>query len=449
MKKILKVLILLILPFCFINNVSAQETITEDTETIIEDKTVTDNIEEETNNNVSLRSDNNTQENSGWQEIDGKTYYIYPDGSKATGWVTIDEEKCFFNDLGQLIEKNALKIVDVSHHQGSIDWEAVKETDVDGAIIRLGYGTSYVTDDPVVDRQWDNYYSGTTEQDLLFGTYLYSYAIDEVSADIEADFVIEQLNKKTFDKNLNVYYALEENPWTENLTKDDYDIIINTFNTKLKDNGYNSQIYTYKSLAESKLSEYGQSLVGWIAQYYDECTYNGTYDGWRYTDSGEVNGIKGTVNLSVFKNNKEYTYEIIKGADSEIVIPTNEDLIIEIDANHELFDKLLIDGEEVNPDNYSVTKGSTVITIYSNYLNTLTTGNHIIDVLFKNDKSVSTTLKVTENKTTNNVEQTSYTPTTSINNPKTKDSIIYYLIIMLISLLGIINLTIISKKSHH
>ena len=60
----------------------------------------------------------------------------------------------------------------------------------------MGYGTSYTTDDPVIDRQWNANYSGTTSQDLLFGIYLYSYAIDEVSANIEADFVITNLNLK-------------------------------------------------------------------------------------------------------------------------------------------------------------------------------------------------------------------------------------------------------------
>ena len=46
----------------------------------------------------------------------------------------------FVNDLGEVIEGATLKGIDVSHHQGVIDWSSVKNSDVDYAIIRCGYG---------------------------------------------------------------------------------------------------------------------------------------------------------------------------------------------------------------------------------------------------------------------------------------------------------------------
>lgn len=147
---------------------------------------VLNSLEENNNTDIltnDIQKDNNEIQGE-WQIIDDETYYLYPDGTKATGWAVIDDVKCYFNELGQLIEKNALKIIDVSHHNGTIDWETVKTIDVDGVIVRLGYGTSYTTDDPVVDRQWNANYDGTVENDLLFGIYLYSYAIDEISANL-------------------------------------------------------------------------------------------------------------------------------------------------------------------------------------------------------------------------------------------------------------------------
>ena len=95
---------------------------------------------------------------------------------------------------------------------------------------------------------------------------------------------------------------MEENPWTKNLNSHDYDVIISTFINKLNSNGYKVKVYTYKYLAENKLSDYGRSNLGWVAQYNNNCTYNYSYDGWQYSDNESVNGINGNVDVSVWKS---------------------------------------------------------------------------------------------------------------------------------------------------
>lgn len=55
-------------------------------------------------------SPQNSESEGKWETIDGITYYKYPDGTYATDWVTIDGVKCYFNELGQLIEKDASSI---------------------------------------------------------------------------------------------------------------------------------------------------------------------------------------------------------------------------------------------------------------------------------------------------------------------------------------------------
>ena len=66
-----------------------------------------------------------------------------------------------------------LRGIDVSHHQGEIDWEAVKEDEIDFAIIRCGYGQDFASQD---DKYWKANADGCTEYGIPFGTYLYSYA---------------------------------------------------------------------------------------------------------------------------------------------------------------------------------------------------------------------------------------------------------------------------------
>ena len=252
---------------------------------------------------VAYQFDENGVWKAGWVNKNGVRYYYYLDGNMATGWTTIAGKKCFFNEYGILMQEGALKVIDVSVHQGLIDWNTIHNyTDVDGAIIRIGYGTSYATDSPVVDNHFYVNYDGALNNNLLFGVYIYSYAIDAISANLEAEFVINLLNEKKYDKNKIVYYDLESNAWTKNLTMTDYDIIISTFINKMSAAGYKVQLYTYKYLAETKFSSYAKSQLGWIAQYNSNCTYNGDYYGWQYTDSGSVSGISGNVDISVWKS---------------------------------------------------------------------------------------------------------------------------------------------------
>ena len=237
---------------------------------------------------------------TGWQIINGKTYYYRNDGSYCTGLVKIAGIKYLFNSSGILLRSHVKEIIDVSYYQNDINWTTVANTNIDGAIIRLGYGTSYVTDKCVEDIKFSRNYYETTRTNLLRGIYFYSYAINAVSAQIEADYVISRLKYYNINKNIPIYYDLESNQWTANLTSNDYDIIIKTFISKLNDAGYVVYTYTYKSLAESKFSNYARSTLKWIAQYYKDCTYDGDYFGWQYTSSGTLSGISTNVDMSYF-----------------------------------------------------------------------------------------------------------------------------------------------------
>ncbi len=231
--------------------------------------------------------------------IDGKKYY-YSNGVAVTGFRTIKGIKYFFNSSGVLIADNVRKIIDVSSHQGKVNWASVKNDGVDGVILRLGYGTSYVTDACVEDENFATNYDAIKNLNMLSGIYLYSYAIDEVSAKKEAEFVLNKLRYYNVSKDVVFYYDLESNNWTRNLTAVDYNKIVSTFANLLEQSGYRVKVYTYKSLAENKFDSFVKNKLDWIAQYSDYCTYDGNYSGWQYTDNGTVAGISGKVDVSVW-----------------------------------------------------------------------------------------------------------------------------------------------------
>ena len=239
---------------------------------------------------------------NGWQTIGGNQYYFYSDGSIAKGVTNIAGVNYYFDSNGILKMSNIKKVIDVSSHQGVIDWDKVyRENDIDGAIIRIGYGTSYTTEDSVDDRYFKQNIDGANRYNLLCGTYLYSYAVDEVSAQIEGNYVGRMLTNNNISKNIVIYYDLEENPWTTNLSIIDYDRIVNKFINTVANYGYTAKVYSYKYWAENRFSDYVRSNLTWIAQYSDEVTYKGSYLGWQYTSSGRVFGINGDVDISIFK----------------------------------------------------------------------------------------------------------------------------------------------------
>ena len=241
----------------------------------------------------------------GWFDYDwdgNKEYYFDVDtGIMVTGMRIIDGVPHYFRSDGIFVSKNFSLYIDVSKYQKNIDWDKVKNTNIYGAILRLGYGTSYL--DPCVeDEYFSTYYRESVRTGLFQGIYFYSYALNAFSAQAEANYVIEKLKQYNVPKNTYLYYDLEENPWTKNLNKGDYDIIIKSFINKLKEAGYyNVSVYTYKFWAENKLSSWAQTQVQWIAQYSDRCTFKGSnYRGWQFTSSGHVDGISTEVDMSYF-----------------------------------------------------------------------------------------------------------------------------------------------------
>lgn len=195
-----------------------------------------------------------------------------------------------------IIPKSATALgIDVSHNQGEIDWQAVKNSGkVDFVIIRCGYGMNQTNQD---DQYWEYNTSECERLGIPYGVYLYSYATDKTRAESEADHVIRLLENKT--PVYPVYYDLEDNT-QEKLTTSQLNEIASVFFNKMKKAGY-SNLGTYANLNwfNSKLtgSVFNQ-YPKWIAQYNSTCTYSKSYHMWQYTNLGSLAGIKTKVDFN-------------------------------------------------------------------------------------------------------------------------------------------------------
>lgn len=189
-----------------------------------------------------------------------------------------------------------LKFVDVSKHNGKIDWKKVKNDGVVGAIIRCGYGGDIESQD---DEYFDYNYENAKANGLLVGVYLYSYANTLEKARSEANHTIRLLRGRPLD--FPVFYDLEDAGTTRKCTKDLIANMADIYCTLVGRAGYKTGIYANKYWFTSILTNpFFNTKPKWVAQYHKECTYAGDYIGWQYTSSGKVDGISTRVDLNEF-----------------------------------------------------------------------------------------------------------------------------------------------------
>ena len=199
----------------------------------------------------------------------------------------------FINSRGEIIEGAIRKGIDVSVFQGNIDWQKVKNSGIDFAIIRCGYGSDFTEQD---DSKWQRNVSECERLGIPYGVYLYSYANTTAKARSEAQHVLRLLKGHT--PTYPVYYDLED----KTVADAGKAAIINyadIFCSTIEANGYKAGIYASLGwwndiLNDARLSKYEK----WVAQWYSECTYKGDYRLWQCTSDGTVPGISGRVDLN-------------------------------------------------------------------------------------------------------------------------------------------------------
>lgn len=194
-----------------------------------------------------------------------------------------------FEDIVQKHKTNKTKIgIDISHWQGEIDYEKVKESGVEFVYIRVGrgdgIGNKYVEDD-----MFQKYIKGFNKVNIPVGIYFYSSANNKKAAIAEAKWVISKIKKYKVD--LEVVFDWEN--WAD---FQEYKISFyhlteaaNAFNDTVKKAGYNGMLYSSKNYLENIW--FDQDYPVWLAHYTKETNYEGAYKVWQICNNGKVGGI--------------------------------------------------------------------------------------------------------------------------------------------------------------
>lgn len=189
-----------------------------------------------------------------------------------------------------VVQKHPLG-VDISEHNGTVDFEALKRNGVSFVIIRCGYGSNDSDQD---DRQYRVNIAKVEAAKIPYGVYLYSYAHDSVQARSEAEHVIRLLNGRK--PAYGVWYDVEENS-QYHMGKEALVNMCLAFIRAIENRGYKCGIYSATSwwntvLSDKRLSPYPK----WVAEWgptlnISEATI------WQYTNGLQIEGRVFDANL--------------------------------------------------------------------------------------------------------------------------------------------------------
>lgn len=350
-------------------------------------------------------------------------------------------------------------VIDLNEAEYKFVIEEIEDTSVTGANtpIRLNINNWYYPMTTIVGETKSTFkldsskFSGTLDVKLVRIVGAVNTKVENVYDDITSTGVIDLTNGQEYvidfsktdelteglksfaDLEKTLYYRRDYNGLL--LTDNESEAVIKIVGNKSE----NKAILTAVNVGTKK----SENFKGFHTKYTGSAL---NYDG---TDSGIINETR----TDYYTRCKyEFTFQYVKeevspkeykfteGANQIYTIDESKNAIFRIDADFSLFDgKLYIDGILVDAKNYKAESGSTVITLNKEYVDTLSVGEHTIKVEFSDNGSATTKFEV-------KAKQVNTEKTENITNPQTGDNIGIYIMLSIISVLGIATTVVINNK---
>ena len=242
-----------------------------------------------------------------------------PQETESQAWVAPEslykpEDFVLVGDFLQCTAGNAVVGIDVSSHQGQIDWNLVAASGVKFAFVRLGYrgyGDGSLNEDTYAKANL----AGAKAAGLKVGAYFFSQAVNNTEALAEATFALGILDGFALDLPL-VYdwEYINEDARTGKVNRATLTNATVVFCEAVKMCGYRPMVYfnTNQAIFRLKL-ETLENYPWWLAKYNMDSNFLCKVDLWQYTDQGSVPGITGNVDIDLMFTDYGLGKEIFGG----------------------------------------------------------------------------------------------------------------------------------------
>ena len=186
--------------------------------------------------------------------------------------------------------------IDISHYQGTIDWDALRDGMIEGCplrfvVIKATEGSSRL------DRNFKDNFAQAREYGYIRGAY--HFWSNRSSAKAQAYFFLDKVRLR--DGDLPPVLDVEYAPVDKSIDEFQQDIL--TWLHVVEDKYHVKPIiYTYYKFKEKYLgAPVFDDYPYWIAHYYvDKVEYKGAWKFWQHTDAGKLPGIKGDVDFNIY-----------------------------------------------------------------------------------------------------------------------------------------------------
>lgn len=190
-------------------------------------------------------------------------------------------------------EEKTMNGIDVSAHNGKIDWKTVRADGVQFAILRAGLGKF----SSQKDERFDENYTNAKAAGLPVGAYWYSYATTVEEAKQEAAACLEVLKGKQYE--FPIWFDQEEKV-SFDTGKENCSAMVRAFCDTLEKAGYWAGLYTSRACLQSYIDDSIKKRYSlWVAEWGSKLNYSGAVGIWQKSCTGCISGISGDVDLDI------------------------------------------------------------------------------------------------------------------------------------------------------
>lgn len=299
-------------------------------------------------------------------------------------------------------------ILDLSQHNGYVDFAKIKATGIDSVILRVGWIGN--RNNHTMDSRFIQYYELAKNNGFKVGCYVYNYCNNLYALKNGIEWLISKIKINILKFELPVFLDMEDRTISacgKNLLTD----MSVKFCEEITRNGLIAGVYGNYNwwklyLDVEKLKNYKI----WLAQYTSKENHSANFkvDLWQFTDCGKVSGISGNVDMSYCLqcenvNEKEITGRKTNGEIANEVIEglwgtghKRKELLT--NAGYNYYEIQIIVNEKLSQENltklHHVKKGETLSKIAKQYNTTVCELVKLNNIKNKNLIKVGQILKV-------------------------------------------------------